>query len=650
MGVNMNWKNIDRDFYYEENDLGSIYTKESTSFRVWAPTANCVALKLYQEGLGDCLLETLEMQQDIKGTWYAKVERDLSGIYYTYSVTIGEVTNEVVDIYAKAAGANGKRGMVVDLERTNPIGWKEDKKPVLEHMNDTILYELHVRDLSMDKDAGIKQAGKYLGLVETGTKSPEGLATGLDHIKELGVTHVHLLPLHDYASIDEEHLEEQAYNWGYDPMNYNVPEGSYATDPFHGEVRIKEFKQAIQTFHENNLRVVMDVVYNHTFANHDSYFNKTVPDYYYRVKDGVFSNGSGCGNETASDHKMMQKFIVESICYWAKEYHIDGFRFDLMAVHDIETMNKIKEAVEAIDPTIILYGEGWTGGPSLLKAELSAKKTNAKKMPGIAMFNDDIRDAVKGHVFYEERPGFVNGLAGEEEKIKFSVVGAVKHPQIKKIKSWALTPTQSINYVSAHDDLTLWDKFAISNPQDSEEERKKMNKLAAAIVFTAQGIPFIQAGEEMLKTKPSAEAENGFDNNSYKSPDSINSIKWSQKAKEKDMVEYYKGLITFRKEHSALRMRTEQEVQTCLKFLTAPKNVVAYTIDKLSKENVTEKIGIIYNANKEAVTITMPAENWKVYVNGEKAGNEVLAVIKENTITVPALSAMVLVNETILTS
>lgn len=639
----MNYKKLDQEFYYEGTDLGSRYTKEATSFRVWAPTAQKVELKLFKEGLGDCQIAAYPMELSQKGTWFCKVCKDLKNVYYTYDITIDDVTNETVDIYAKATGANGKRGMIIDLESTNPEGWEQDKKPELKKMTDSIIYELHVRDLSVDENSGIENKGKYLGLVEMGTKSSEGLSTGLDHMKELGITHVHLLPIHDYCSVDEEHLEKPQFNWGYDPMNYNVPEGSYATDPFHGEVRIKEYKQAIQEFHRNGIRVVMDVVYNHTFANVDSYFNKTVPGYYYRMKNGKFTDGSGCGNETASDHKMMRKFMVESLCYWAKEYHIDGFRFDLMAVHDIQTMNEIKEALNTIDPTIIVYGEGWTGGPSLLPEKLSAKKIYAKKMPEIAMFNDDIRDSIKGHVFDEEKQGFVNGGKDFEEAIAFSVTGAVGHSKVKFVHPWAGTTAQSINYVSAHDNLTLWDKLAIANAEDSEEVRKRMNCLSAAIVFTAQGIPFFQAGEELLRTKPSIREGRTYENDSYNSPDSVNAIRWKWKSEHKDVFKYYKGLIAFRKAHQAFHMLNKDEIERQITFLRKDENVVMYTMKESQPKEA--EILVIYNSNREAVTLNIPKGNWSVYVKDRKAGCDVLEVIKGDSVKVESISALVAVRE-----
>lgn len=632
------------ELYYDGKDLGCTYTKEHTTFRVWAPTADKVELCLYEKGNGDCLLETIPMMSDVQGTWYKKIEKDLQGLYYTYKVSVEGETNETMDIYAKTSGVNGERAMILDFETTNPTDWEKDKPVILKKNTDAIIYELHVRDLSSDESSGIENRCTFLGLTELGTKSPDGLATGLDHIKELGVTHVHLLPLHDFGSVDETKPEENKFNWGYDPVNYNVLEGSYSSDPYHGEVRVREFKEVVSAFHKAGIGVIMDVVYNHTYRTKDSYFEMTVPGYYYRMKDGEFLNASHCGNETASDHLMMRKFMIDSLCHWAKEYHLDGFRFDLMAIHDVDTMNQIAEELYKINPNIILYGEGWAADTVGLSEEKTAKKVNAKKIPKVAMFSDNIRDGVKGHVFYEEQPGFVNGKPDMEEEIKFAVVGAVDHLEAAKGKEpgWAIHPTQSVNYISAHDDLTLWDKFAISNPQDSVETRKDMNRLAAAIVYTAQGIPFMQAGEEMLRTKPSLDEDREYDNDSYNSPDSVNSIKWGQKKEFSTEYNYYKGLIDFRKEHGALRMSDGDLVREHLHFLDAPKNVVAYTITKPDETETLEKLCIVYNANKEEVEVNIPHGDWNVYINKTQAGTRILEKVQGGTVKVPGISALVL--------
>lgn len=639
----------DTEMVYDGNDLGAVYTKEKTVFKVWAPTASEVSLNLYEQGHGENLKETVAMVSGEKGVWSCEKQGDLNGVYYTYSVKINGKTNEAVDLYARAAGVNGNRGMVVDLEATNPEGFDKDIRPAFGNPTDAVIYELHVRDLSSDRSSGISNTGKFLGLTETGTKNSDGLATGLDHIKDLGVTHVQILPSYDYATVDESKLNIPQFNWGYDPKNYNVPEGSYSTDPYHGEVRIREMKQMIQALHKNGLRVNMDVVYNHTFNIVDSWFQKTVPDYYYRKVGDKYSDASACGNETASDHAMMRKYIVDSVVYWASEYHIDGFRFDLMAVHDIDTMNAVRAALDKIDPSIMVYGEGWTGGDCAIPSSCQALKANVSKMDRVGAFSDDIRDGIKGSVFIEKDKGFVSGREGMEECIKFGVVAATPHPQVRENhdnkggKSWAAQPGQSINYISCHDNLTFWDKLAISNADDSEEARIRMNKLGSAIIMTSQGVPFFQAGEEMLRSKPSTTVKGGFDENSFKSPDSTNSIKWGNKKNVRDTYEYYKGLIAFRKAHGALRMASASDIQKNLTFMEGlDANVVAYTIENHANGDSAEKITVIFNANRKPTNVKLPAGKWEICVNDKVAGTTSVGIAK-GTVSVAGISAMALV-------
>lgn len=637
---------FEEEFSYDGDDLGAVYTSKQTSFKVWAPTAEKVVINFYEKGEGDCLIESVDMTKQEKGIWSYEKSGDANGIYYTYSVTVDGSTKEAVDPYAKAVGVNGNRGMVVDLDSTDPKGFDKDVRPEFDKMTDAIIYELHIRDLSSDSSSGIEHTGKFLGLTETGTTNSEGLATGLDHMKDLGITHVHLLPSFDYATVDESDLDREQFNWGYDPKNYNVPEGSYATDPYDGAVRVKEYKEMVQALHENGIRVVMDVVYNHTFNTEESNFQKIVPDYYYRKNKELYSNASGCGNETASERAMMRKFMVDSVVYWAKEYHVDGFRFDLMGIHDIDTMNAIRAALDEVDPSILIYGEGWTSGDSTLPETKRALKKNISLMEGIAAFSDDIRDGIKGNVFDALDKGFVNGGENMANAIKYSVTGATENSQVdydsyeKSNGAWAGAPTQTINYVSCHDNLTIWDKLAISNPEDSVEDRVKMNKLASAIVFTSQGIPFIQAGEELLRSK---ELEDGtFSENSYNLPDSVNAIKWDSKGEHMDVYEYYKGLIALRKAHPALRMTTTKEVQDNLNFIeTKDESLVAYTIDNSPNKETAESILVAYNAAKEEKVLSLPQGNWEVYVTGEKAGTESITTVKDE-VTVAPISAVVL--------
>ncbi len=641
-------------FYYDGNDLGAMWSKDKTSFRLWAPTASEVILNLYKAGIGTNKIESIAMTQDLKGTWYTEKLGDLSGIYYTYSITVDGVMKEAVDPYAKAAGVNGDRGMVIDLESTNPEGFTEEAKPELINSTDSVIYELHIRDFSVDDSSGIKNQGKYIAFTEKGTTSPTGEKTGIDYLVDLGVTHVHLLPSFDFSSIDETKLINNQFNWGYDPENYNVPEGSYSTDPQHGEVRINEYKQMVQALHSNGIRVVMDVVYNHTSASADSNLNKIVPGYYYRMnEDGSFSNASGCGNETASERAMMRKYIVDSVVYWATEYHIDGFRFDLMGIHDIETMNAIRIALNQVDPSILIYGEGWTAGSSPLPKNDQVLKANMSSVDSaIAAFSDDIRDGIKGSVFDSLDQGFVTGKAGMEETIKSGVVASTDHPQVDYSKvnyssaPWAKEPTQTISYASAHDNNTLWDKITISNSVDSLEDRVKMNLLSAAIIFTSQGTPFFQAGEEFLRSKPKDGTGTTYVENSYNSPDTVNSLKWNSISDNKEVYSYYKGLISFRKAHSALRMTKTSEIQASLNFLEGlDENVVGYTINNSPNGETAKSLCIIYNANKASTAVTIPEGAWNVYVKGNKAGIEVLETISGSKVTVDPISTLVLVME-----
>nr|WP_206774651.1 type I pullulanase [Bacillus cereus group sp. N8] len=626
---------FDKLFYYSGNDLGNIYTPQHTKFRVWAPTASEAKLVTYKKW-NDKIGTEINMQQGEKGTWKAELKGNQKGLFYTYKVKIGDKWTEAVDPYVRAASINGDKGVVIDLNETNPKKWKVNKKPEFKNPEDAIIYELHVRDLSIQPESGIKQKGKYLGVTEKGTKGPEGVKTGLDHIKDLGVTHVQLLPIFDYASVNEENLNEPQYNWGYDPKNFNVPEGSYSTNPYEPTVRITELKQMIQTLHDNNLRVVMDVVYNHMYNAAESNFHKLVPGYYYRYnEDGTFANGTGVGNDTASERKMMRKFMVDSVTYWAKEYNLDGFRFDLMGIHDYETMNEIRKAVNQIDPSIILHGEGWDLNTPLA-AELKANQKNAEKMKGIAHFNDNIRDGLKGSVFEEKENGFVNGKENMEERIKKGITAGIDYDTNS---STYQDPEQVLTYVEAHDNHTLWDKLELTNPGDSEEVRKQMHKLSSSILLTSQGIPFLHAGQEFMRTKYG-------DHNSYKSPDSINQMDWLRRAAFNNEVEYMKGLIELRKKYSAFRMTSAEQIKKYVAFIDVPKNVVAYTIDGNGSGNKSEYFMVAHNANREAVDITLPSKGpWKVLVDGKQAGSKTLYVVHDNKIKVPALSSFVLKTE-----
>lgn len=629
---------------YEGQDLGLTYAPAKSIFKLWSPAAEEVRLKLYDAALGGTATSEEPLKLGADGVWETSLSGDQKGKYYAFQVkTNGEWGDEVPDPYVKAVGTNGRRGMVVDMAETHPAGWEEDQKPALAGFNDIIIYELHVRDVSMDPNSGIENKGKFLGLAESGTQTAAGLSTGLDHIKELGVTHVHLLPSYDFMSIDETKLDENKYNWGYDPQNYNTPEGSYSTDPADGAVRIREFKQLVKTLHDNGLRVILDVVYNHTGATETSNFNQLVPGYYYRQnEEGGFSNASACGNETASDRPMMRKFMVESVKHWAEEYHLDGFRFDLMGIHDIETMNAITSALDEIDPTLFVYGEGWTAGTSPLADEQKAVKVNTMKLDRVAAFSDDIRDGIKGHVFTHEAKAFVSGLAGLEESVKFGVVASTEHPQVNydsvnySKAPWAKSPLQTVTYVSCHDNHTLWDRLAISCPEESEAERIKMHKLAGAIVLTSQGITFLHAGVEMMRTK-------GGEENSYESPDEVNQIDWARKGQYPDVLTYFQGLIQLRKRHPAFRMTTTEMVQKHLQFLPVTQNnLIAYTISGNANGDDWKNILVVYNGNAAYQTVDIPAGPWKMVLDGEKMSEEGLGTIDATSLTVPGRTAIVL--------
>ena len=602
---------------YDGNDLGLNYTPKSSLFKLWAPTASSVEIINYKDGDGGKEINRSEMKKEPNGVWSALAKTDMKGTFYAFRVKInGNWSDEVPDPYAKAVGVNGKRAMVVDLAQTNPEGWEKDKSPVFNQKTDAIIYELHVRDASIAANSGIEQKGKFLGLTEKGTKNADGLSTGLDHLKELGITHVHLLPSYDYNSVDESVTDKPQYNWGYDPLNYNVPEGSYSTNANNGAVRIKEFKQLVKTFHDNGLRVIMDVVYNHTALTEKSNFNQLVPGYYYRQDEkGKFSDATACGNETASERAMMRKFILESVMYWVKEYHVDGFRFDLMGVHDIETMNLLSKELHKIRPDILLYGEGWTAGKSPLPDEQRALKANAAKLDRIAVFSDDIRDGIKGSVFEHTDKGFASGKPGMEETIKFGIVASVQHPQVDYTKvnyskaAYSKEPFQTITYAECHDNHVLWDKLNLSAAPNAMQDAnpvdmKEMNKLALSIVLTSQGISFLHAGTEFLRSKQGVE-------NSYKSPDEINAIDWSLKSQNKDVFDFVKGLAELRKKHPAFRMPSAEQIRKNLVFFENQQSgIVGYELNAAAAGDSWKKIQVWFNGSGEEKTVNTGKEKW----------------------------------------
>lgn len=635
-------KNLEPYPLYNGKDLGLTYTPNTSTFKIWAPTASDAILKLYSSDLGGVAYDSLKMQMGENGIWEISVNKDLKNNYYTFQVLINQVWSvEVIDPYAKACGTNGLRAQVINLKETNPVGWLQDKSPNFSLGNqqtDAVIYELHVRDASIHANSGIKNKGKFLGLAELGTKNSSGLSTGIAHLKEMGVTHIHLLPFYDYNSVDE--TQPNQYNWGYDPVNYNIPEGSYSTNPADGNVRIKELKKMIKTFHSNGLRIIMDVVYNHTALTKNSNFNILVPNYYYRMRtDGTFSDATACGNETASDKAMFRKFMLESVVYWVKEYHIDGFRFDLMGVHDIETMNLIADTLRKIKPSIVLYGEGWTAGSSTLSEEKRALKKNASQLKGIAVFSDDIRDGIKGSVFNIDDRGFATGKIDNSESIKFGIVAAVNHPQINYSKvnyskaPYTASPAGVINYADCHDNNILWDKIALSYKDATVDNRIKMHQLAYAIVLTSQGTSFLHAGTEFLRTK------NGVEN-SFDKGDIVNSINWDFKSKNNLTYQYIRKLIKIRRVHPAFRMQSAMSIAKNLVFKNnLPEGIIAYTLNGSAVKDSWKKIWVAFNGKLTAETITLPTGNWKIGLSSNKT------IKKGNKLILDGSSAVILYKE-----
>ena len=618
------------NFHYDGNDLGAVINGDNTTFKVWAPTASKVVLNLFETGDGGEAYKTVDMVLGDKGVW-SHTEACGHGTYYTYTVTTAVGTQEAVDIYAKAAGVNGNRGMVVDLNRTNPENWSADvlENPI-EHYSEAIIWEVHVRDFS-NKITSCAYPGKYLAFTESGLVNEAGKSVGVDYLKELGITHVHLLPVYDYATVDETN-PDSGFNWGYDPKNYNVPEGSYSTDPYNGEVRILEYKQMVQALHEAGIGVIMDMVYNHT-NDANSYFNKIVPYYYYRyTDDGANTSASGCGNDTASERYMYGKFMVESTSYWVEEYHLDGLRFDLMGLHDVETMQEVETAVHGNNPYAIIYGEGWTmgatidGSPQANQTNINQITASGDAIGAIAVFNDSIRDGLKGSVFEKTGKGYINGMpAATVRDIIFGINGGKGIGQ-----GWAVENSMVINYMSAHDNNTLWDKLLLSNPDDTDDRRNRMNNLGAAIVLISKGTPFWQAGEEMLRTK-------GGDENSYKSSDAVNNIDWSvlqEGRREYATMQYYKGLIEMRKSFGIFT-----DPDTVITTEELGSGLLAVTFDD---GNGGQALAVL-NPHNTALPYALDGQ-WNLVATGEEAGSSVLAQ-ETGSVTVDAIGVRIYVND-----
>ena len=616
------------------------YTPQSTTFNLTTlKDATAVKLRLYDQGLGGKARKTVAMRRDSEGQWSTTVKGDLKGKFYTFQVQYpGKKLDETPGIWAKAVGVNGRRAAVVDMRLTDPAGWQNDRRPAIP-ADGLVLYEMHHRDFSIDASGGFEHPGKFLALTEP---------RAIEHLKRLGVNAVHILPSFDYASVDETRLDVPQYNWGYDPVNYNVPEGSYSTDPTDPVVRIREFKQMVQALHSAGIKVILDVVYNHTFNIDGSNFQLTCPDEFFRRNaDGSYSNGSGCGNETASEREMMRQFMIESVLYWVNEYHIDGFRFDLMGVHDITTMNLIRKAVDEVDPGVYIYGEGWSAGGCALPGEQLGMKANVKQMPRIAAFSDDIRDGLRGPWDSDSKAAFLGGVVGLEESIKMGIAGAIDHPQIDYSKvnysnqAWALEPTQMISYVSCHDDMCLVDRLRASVPGITTDELIRLDLLAQTAVFTSQGVPFMLSGEEMLRTKQGV-------HNSYNSPDSINHLDWNNLERYPQVMDYYSNLIAMRKTHPAFHMGKAELVKRYLEFLPGGDLLVAFHIKGgLKNEGIDESWGDIYvalNAAKSARTITVPAGSYTVVCRNVVCDPAGIATIKGGKVTVPPQSALIFHN------
>lgn len=640
--------------YTYSGELGVELKANETIFRLWAPTASSVKLNVFDAGNGGSATRTVDMTKGEKGVWTHTANENLNGKYYTYTVATSLGVQEAVDPYARSAGLNGQRGMILDLDSTDPDGWDPTPfdNPAVENYTDAEIWEVHVRDFS-NTITNSNYRGKYLAFTETGLKNKNGLPVGVDYLKELGITHVHLLPSFDYASVDES--KEGGFNWGYDPQNYNVPEGSYSTDPTDGAKRVNEYKRMVQALHNAGISVVMDVVYNHTYSL-DSNLNKIVPYYYYRYgSDGTPSNGSGCGNETASERSMMRRYMVDSIKYWQEEYNLDGFRFDLMGVHDITTLQAIEKAVHERNPEALIYGEGWTGGTVALDekqqgilANLSTlnANTSAGGRNGIAMFNDVIRDGLKGSVFNIEDTGFATGARADYlDKVLFGVTGNCATDFGEGNGWYASNPTQVINYASAHDNNTLWDRICHVYGEEAAtlQKRTAMNRLTAAIVQTSLGIPFMQAGEEMLRAKKNADGT--YNENSYNSSDAVNNIKWDELASDSEqykMMQYYKGLIAFRKDSTVLRQITANVSRTeYVCELVQKINKIAFVEFTMFNKSTGEKLLVVYNAENKPVDFTLPAGSWNLYINGTQAGTTPILPNQSGAQTAEAISCYV---------
>lgn len=612
-----------------------VYSPKSTTFSLTtSPDVKKVDVVISDNDSDTAQQLVKSMKRVGAGKWKLTVKNDLKGKYYVFSVYNQAQPDHTPGVFAKAVGVNGKRGVIVDLKDTDPDGWADDVRPELKNPCDLIIYEMHHRDFSMDMSSGIKNKGKFLALTEP---------AAISHLRRLGVNAVHILPSFDFASIDESKPDVAQYNWGYDPLNYNVPEGSYSTNAADPKTRIREFKQMVQALHKAGIRVILDVVYNHTFDINGSNFQKTYPDYFFRKNaEGKYSDGSGCGNETASDKELMREFMKESAAYWVNEYHIDGFRFDLMGVHDIETMNEIHDVVAQIDPTIYIYiyGEGWSAGSCAYPQDKLATKANTCELNGIGAFSDEMRDALRGPFSDDTKGGFLAGVPGQEESIKFGIAGAISHPQIDMTKvnyskvPWTNEPSQMVAYVSCHDDMCLTDRLRSSIPYIGDDELIRLDLLAQTAVLTSQGVPFILSGEEMLRDKKGV-------HNSFRSPDSINRLDWNNLKRYPQVFDYYAGLISLRKQHPAFRMGSADEVRKNLCFLEAPEGVVAYQLKNNAGGDSWKNIIVVLNSQKTPQTVDVPENTYTMVVANGKVDTNGIGLLSGKTLTVAPQSALI---------
>lgn len=604
-----------------------VYTPEKTHFTFWSSVAEKMEVRLYNT-YDAAEFEVITLQEKNDDYWTATVKGDQLGKFYTVcSYQNGEWGQESPGIFAKAVSVNGQKAAIIDMQTTNPQGWENDQRPAMADPTDVVVYETHMRDFTIDATSGIANKGKFIAFTEQGTQTDEGLASGIDHLKELGITHIQILPMYDYGSIDETTLDLNKYNWGYDPVNYNVPEGGYSTNPYDPATRIREAKMMIQALHAAGIRVIMDVVYNHTYSVEGCALGRVVPQYFYRMnEDGTYANGSGCGNETASDKQMMRQFMVESVCYWAREYHIDGFRFDLMGIHDQETMRQIRAALDEIDPSIITYGEGWAASSPAYPYEQLAMKQWTYTMPRVGAFSDDIRNALIGSPFDHHR-GFASGNTASRDAVRYGLVAC---------PDWSGEPMQHVSYITCHDNYCLRDRIEVAAAEETEATKLRMNKLAQTAVMVSQGMTFFYGGEELFRTKQGVE-------NSYQSPDSINVIEWANKQTYNDLYTYYREIIKIRRQHKGFRLGTAELVKKHVEFPeTTQEGLIIYRIKDLQGIDTSASLVVLLNGTPEPMEVEIPQATYTVLAQDAQANANGMGTIEAGKVQVAPYSATIL--------